>query len=152
MQKNILFSTTRQWNPGDEFILFGVLNLLRDAIGKFNPLIFNRNPDVRPCDLKNNRLLSKAYNERIEKMCFRGQGFIGAHFRDRFCDNSWRDGMRADDIDYVIFAGTPEWYTTRVRSLYKVINDNGIPCSFLGVGYGGYSGSKKSVQKCLGEC
>lgn len=27
---NIVFSTTRQWNPGDEFILLGTINLLQE--------------------------------------------------------------------------------------------------------------------------
>lgn len=39
--KNIMFSTTRQWNIGDEFILFGVRNILENLLktgggGKFD--------------------------------------------------------------------------------------------------------------------
>ena len=44
---NIVFSTTRQWNPGDEFILLGCINLLKKQLGEFNPIIFNRNPQIR---------------------------------------------------------------------------------------------------------
>lgn len=31
---NIIASTTRQWNCGDEFILFGVQNLIEKVINK----------------------------------------------------------------------------------------------------------------------
>lgn len=49
MRKNILVSTTRQWNPGDEFILLGSLNIMKNILGKdnINTIIFNRNPDIR---------------------------------------------------------------------------------------------------------
>lgn len=40
---NILASATRQWNPGDEFILFGVQNLLGR---EHNWIIYDRNPDL----------------------------------------------------------------------------------------------------------
>lgn len=36
---NIIFATTRQWNPGDEFILLGCINLLNETLGEFNPII-----------------------------------------------------------------------------------------------------------------
>ena len=46
--KNILISTTRQWNPGDEFIMMGSLNIMKELYGNIiNPIIFNRNPDIR---------------------------------------------------------------------------------------------------------
>ena len=45
---NILFSTTRQWNPGDEIILHGVLNLMKATVGEFNPIIWNRHPSINP--------------------------------------------------------------------------------------------------------
>src|SRR5579872_6910260 len=44
---NVAFSTSRQWNPGDEAILFGVLNIFRSLRIEINPVIYNRNPDVR---------------------------------------------------------------------------------------------------------
>ncbi len=48
MRKNVLISTTRQWNPGDEFIMLGCLNILKEIYGdNINPIIFNRNPDIR---------------------------------------------------------------------------------------------------------
>ena len=48
MRKNILISTTRQWNPGDEFIMMGALCILKNLYGDIlNPIIYNRNPDIR---------------------------------------------------------------------------------------------------------
>lgn len=43
--KNIMFSSTRQWNCGDEFILFGVMNIFDRLLGKdsYNPILYNRN-------------------------------------------------------------------------------------------------------------
>ena len=44
---NVVYSATRQWNCGDEFILFGCRNLLEKVLGGHNPIIYNRNPDIR---------------------------------------------------------------------------------------------------------
>ncbi len=44
MRKNILFNTTRQWNPGDQIIMLGVLRLLRHL--DFNIFIYNRHPNA----------------------------------------------------------------------------------------------------------
>lgn len=44
MRKNILFNTTRQWNPGDQIIMLGILKLLRHS--DFNIFIYNRHPSV----------------------------------------------------------------------------------------------------------
>ena len=42
-----IFSTTRNYNPGDEFILFGIQNVLEEIIGPFNTVYYNRNPAVQ---------------------------------------------------------------------------------------------------------
>ncbi len=44
MRKNILFNTTRQWNPGDQIIMLGILRLLRHL--DFNIFIYNRHPNA----------------------------------------------------------------------------------------------------------
>ena len=44
--ENVVFSSTRQWNPGDEFIQFGCQNLMSNLIN-FNSILFNRNPQIR---------------------------------------------------------------------------------------------------------
>ena len=44
---NILISSSRQWNPGDEFILLGVRRLLEELLGdSLNYILWNRNPDL----------------------------------------------------------------------------------------------------------
>lgn len=103
---NILFSTTRQWNPGDEIILKGCINLLLEYGIKFNPVIWNRHPNFRP--------------------------LFAPHY-----DNSFDLTRHSfDAIDYVIFAGTPEWQGSRVDELLQIINDTGKPCAFIGIGGG----------------
>ncbi len=42
---NILASTSRQWNCGDEFILFGIQRLI-ESVCPSNWLIYDRNPDL----------------------------------------------------------------------------------------------------------
>jgi hypothetical protein len=68
MQK-ILFSTTKQWNPGDELILKGVRNLLPSHVF----LMFNRHPHIN----FNNRNGDNSYyfgmgNEIIDHIVFAG--------------------------------------------------------------------------------
>jgi hypothetical protein len=43
---NIVHSTTRSWNCGDDFILFGVRRLVEAVLPAHNPVVFNRNPDL----------------------------------------------------------------------------------------------------------
>ena len=46
MNTTIIYSATRQWNPGDEFILFGVRRIFDTVVGKHNVVMYNRNPYV----------------------------------------------------------------------------------------------------------
>jgi Polysaccharide pyruvyl transferase len=115
---NILFSTTCQWNPGDEFIMRGVLNVLRDAGIQFNPLLYNRNPVVNPA------------------RAVAGKGYLS--FRSSpeadVTENSF-DLKRPVPVDYVIFAGTPEWAGgPTVAPLLQFISAQALRCSFIGVG------------------
>lgn len=111
--KNLIFSTTRQWNPGDELILAGVRKIL-GAIGlTYNSFIYNRNPDLRD------------------------ETTVAGTTPNRFYDNSVADGLDCSFADYVIFAGTPEWCSARTAGLYRAITQYSIPTIFLGVG-GGY--------------
>ncbi|MBZ8143714.1 hypothetical protein CLD22_28350, partial [Rubrivivax gelatinosus] len=117
---NILFSTTRQWNPGDEFILMGCLNALRAAGLDFNPVIFNRNPQIRRA-------------KRIDPVALLQRAF-GEGRRQAFLDNSFKDSMSLDWIDLVVFAGSPEWRGRRLAPLYDAIARAGTPTAFLGLG------------------
>jgi polysaccharide pyruvyl transferase WcaK-like protein len=46
--KTILFSTTKNWNVGDEIILAGIKNLLRKLDLEFTSVIWNRHPSINP--------------------------------------------------------------------------------------------------------
>ena len=112
--KNILFSATRQFNPGDELILRGILNLL-DSMGlRYNRLLYNRHPMITP-------------NRLPKRLAFR---------RSWHSDNSfYLDDPEA--VDYMIIAGLPEWRTGgRMEVLFEYVLKNRIPCAFLAVGAG----------------
>lgn len=125
-RKNILFSTTRQWNPGDEFILMGILNIMRSINDNFNPIIFNRNPEIQRCN---------------SNMCFNFQFDLGRfrvkRLKPGFYDNSFKDKFLQDRfIDLTVFAGTPEWGSDRLKSMYEYIERHSIPAVYLGIGMG----------------
>lgn len=96
---NIVYSTTKQWNPGDELILDGVRSLIPE---EHTFIMFNRHPFI--------------------------------NFRSRNGDNSFYYGMGNDTIDYVVFAGSPEYQTSPNNDLYSLIESENVPFSFIGVG------------------
>ena len=137
MRKNILISTTRQWNPGDEFIMQGALNIMDEIMGKnYNPIIFNRNPDVRGGDNFRNLTRKYSFTYKWDSCSFKGKGGLHELFRIGHYDNSWKDDMNPNNIDIALFAGSPEWYGTRLRQMFQVIDANNIPTFFLGLGAG----------------
>lgn len=137
MRKNILISTTRQWNPGDEFIMHGVLNAINCAFGNcLNPIIFNRNPDVRGGGKWRSKTRNAEWTYRWEKKYFRGKGILTELFRLGHWDNSFKDDMDPNCIDVAIFAGSPEWFSRRLSSMYRAIDIANIPTVFLGLGAG----------------
>lgn len=102
--KNILFSATRQWNCGDEFILFGTQNLLENVFSnKINPILYDRNPD----------LLEKG-NKKI-------------------WSNSWKHDSLSN-IDFVVMAGSPEWMGNAVEPLLKKCKEEQKPVYYFGIG------------------
>ena len=123
-KKNILFSTTRQWNPGDEFILLGCMNLLQE-ITDFNPIIYNKNPQIRYVIGWKRKLINKLF-----KSIFRFPLF------SLFYDNSIKPESRGEWIDLVVFAGSPSWYGEPSRDLYDLIIKYKLPTIFLGIGLG----------------
>lgn len=124
---NILFSTTRQWNPGDEFILKGIQNLLQESDFNFNGLIFNRHPDNLQSYSKSNPLRKIDFD-------FRGKGLINSFIRLGSADNSFKSGMTANGINLVIVAGSPGWYGKYTSPLYDLVGRNKIPIAFMGIG------------------
>lgn len=125
---NILFSSTVQWNVGDEFILRGVMSALREAGVSFNPVLFNRNPAV-----------STPWNPRW------------AWPRRPYAPPENSAQLTADDpVDYVIFAGTPEWTSgVRASRLHEFILRRKLRCAFLGVGLGNAVTPDESLSRIL---
>ena len=137
---NILFSTTRQWNPGDEFILMGCINLLKPYIS-FNPVIYNRNPQIRYLIGWKRKFLNKLF-----LFIFRIPLF------SPFVDNSVKPHTNGDWIDLVVFAGSPAWYGPPSFDLYQFIQKFKLPVIYLGIGVGekvNYQSLKQYEQKVL---
>lgn len=155
MRKNVLISTTRQWNPGDEFIMQGCIHILENAFGAcINPIIYNRNPDIRGGGKWRNPSRSAEWTYTWDKKDFRGKGYITELFRLGHWDNSFKDDMSAECIDLAVFAGSPEWYSNRLKSMYRLIEKNDIPTLFFGLGAGDrasffnvYASVKKVLRK-----
>lgn len=135
--KNILISTTRQWNPGDEFIMMGSLNIMKELYGNIiNPIIFNRNPDIRGGANFRNSTRNYRFSYKWDKSTFKGKGGLHELFRIGHYDNSWKDDMNISNIDMALFAGSPEWYGKRLKAMYQAIEKGDIPTIFLGLGAG----------------
>ena len=109
---NILVSSTRQWNSGDEFILIGVRNLFRDLYKNhtFNWVLYDRNPD----------LFLDGYNQPIHRKNLFGNSF---HHYNSKC------------IDIAVIAGTPEWFGSPLLNFYHAVKQSHLPLFLLGVGY-----------------
>lgn len=109
---NILVSSTRQWNPGDEFIFFGVQNLLKEVLKgqRINWILYDRNPD----------LFVDGFNNPVHK--------------DRIWGNSFHHGD-SKCLDMGLIAGTPEWMGIPLKGFYKTVIEGNLPLIMLGVGY-----------------
>lgn len=127
---NVLFSTTRQWNVGDEFILFGAINLIKSVFSEeINPIIYNRHPDLRTD-------LLPIGNLKDVKLCAADELTIlaDANYRIGFRDNSFKNSLDGEFLDLVVFAGTPEWSNNRCLDLYRIIEKFNLPTIALGIG------------------
>lgn len=111
--ENILVSSTRQWNPGDEFIWFGVRRLFEASFKrKMNYLLWNRNPDVFVEGWANPQIKPKLYTN---------------------CLNS----PVIDLIDRVVLAGSPEWLGRPLEDVYRsLLVRKNVPLYAIGVGSG----------------
>jgi len=127
---NVVFSTTRQWNPGDEFILFGCINILQGIFGNFNAIIYNRNPEIRQKYTYKNFLRNKFLTNKS----FIKKELLESFFRTSFYDNSLKNYHNCNYIDLVVFAGTPSWKGLRSLNLYKIIEKFNLPTIYIGIG------------------
>jgi hypothetical protein len=128
---NILFSTTRMWNCGDDFILFGLQELLKEVVGPFNPVVYNRNPELHAVRLYYNKPQKLRIKDMAGAFTVNPYRLVSpALWR---CDNSWRPGNDTA-IDFCFFAGTPEWFGIMVSPLVKRLLETQIPVAYVAVG------------------
>lgn len=137
LRKNILFSTTKNWNIGDEIILIGLENLLKELKINYNSIIFNRHPNIsKYFDFLNvikSENLSSRLDNNLRTLALR---FVLESFFDIYhLDNSFHTKhMDKKWIDNIVFAGTPEWYSPRLKNLYNYAIKNKIPYYFVSIG------------------
>ena len=98
--KNILYATTRNFNPGDEIIYRGVRNLLEGKLGKTNPIYWNRHPNIRPANASQDNSFDSTRNssEAIDYAAFAGSpGWVGTAAEELYSailkDESMRIGF-----------------------------------------------------------
>lgn len=127
MRKHVVYSATRQWNPGDEFILRGARRVVEAKIGPANAILYNRNPDVRPDSFE--------LALRGDKNVMRGlYGDTEAFLRYGFHDNSVKPDGDFSFVDLAVVAGSPEWTTRRCYNFFEHVVKNATPVVILGVG------------------
>ena len=126
--RNIMFSTTRGWNPGDEFILFGLKRIFKEVVGPFNTVIYNRHPDIHIGSSMKGFVHVAKHNE-----CY---GDLAQFVRIGQLDNSVKYYTDCFCIDLAVCAGTPEWVNKRCINFYEHIIRHNIPFMALGIGAG----------------
>ena len=129
----ILYSTTRMWNAGDDFILFGVRSLIRELLPASIPLVYNRNPDLHIPRLQLDRAIELKDKTTGQILRLNAWDMLLKQHSWRF-DNSWRPHHGLEGIDYCIFAGTPEWQGPMVGPLTAVLAKSEIPVFYFGLG------------------
>lgn len=127
-----MYSATRQWNPGDEFILAGTRRIIDTALGATTPLLYDRNPDVRPSDgtTVGYRNLKRPLNESAGAI-YEG---LAARLRLGFFSNSVKFDSDLSYAHLAVLAGSPEWATPRCWSFYDHTFRNRLPLIGLGLG------------------
>lgn len=126
--RNIMFSTTRGWNPGDEFILFGLKRIFKEVVGPFNPVIYNRHPDIHVGSAMKGFSHVTKHND-----CY---GDLAQFIRIGQLDNSVKYYTDCSCINLAVCAGTPEWVNNRCINFYEHIIRYNIPFMAIGIGSG----------------
>jgi len=121
-----IFSTTRNYNPGDEFILFGIQNILEEILGPFNTIFYNRNPAVQ------NFRMTFDKEATIGTQTTNWYQTMRTHFSER--ENTWSPELGLDFADFAVFAGTPEWVGRMVEPLTAALTNFNGPTLYLGLG------------------
>lgn len=110
---NILISTTTNWNCGDDFIRYGVKNILKHIFQcTTNYIHYDRNP---------NNMIDWPSNQNMK---------AGLH------GNFMNNPIDWDLIDLVVLAGTPEFLHHPLMPIYNgLVKHPEIPLWAIGVGY-----------------
>ena len=118
------------YNPGDDFVLFGIRRLLERALGPVVPVVHNRNPALHAL-----RGLAAASAGRTDPAA---AGMVEVHRAIAQTvpdyDNSWHIGFDMDAVDLAVFAGTPEWAGTVTAPFVDALLAAGTPTLYLGLG------------------
>lgn len=104
---NIVYSSTRQWNPGDEFAFMGLRKLMDSVYGEHNVIMYNRHPYV----------IAKGRPQMPPIPVF--------------FDNSWHPSDLP--IDLIVMSG-PEWGAGACDQIYSFSKKHSIPLMLIGVG------------------
>jgi hypothetical protein len=124
---HVLYVTTRQWNPGDEFILRGSRSILREA--GFNDdvsVIYNKSPQTTALFERFNFWKSAAPSSLVSSLDF---ALNVGHY-----DNSLKKSHDLSMFDAVVFAGSPGWFGGRLTPMYDRLVDYSGKVLFLGLG------------------
>lgn len=123
----ILYVTTRQWNPGDEFILAGCRRIL-DTCRIQRPVeaIYNKSPQTTS-------LLEK-WNFWKRPYLISNVAALDFAFNITHYDNSFKRSSKLDTYDAVIFAGSPGWAGGRIAPLMHKLEDFTGKIAYLGIG------------------
>ena len=130
---NILLSTTRMWNCGDDFIAYGVRNILDQCLHKrCNYIAYNRNPDLHFQRVRHPSINMVDAGDNNEKKKLDLNNYISK--TNWTFDNSWHPRNTLEQVSAVVFAGTPEWFGPMVAPLTAALADSDVPVFYLGVG------------------
>ena len=127
MHTNVLLSTTYGWNCGDDFIAFGVRNLLDSLLPEVNYFSYNRNPDLHNQRTRHNQISVRNKDGKV--LAIKLDEYIDQ--TNWVFDNSWHTRNGLDNIDYCIFAGTPEWFGPVVSPLVSMLSEAEFPVLYL---------------------
>ncbi|WP_404310497.1 polysaccharide pyruvyl transferase family protein [Neorhodopirellula lusitana] len=123
----VLYVTTRQWNPGDEFILAGSRRIVSAAFGQPKvEAIYNKSPQVKS--------LLDRYNPLRRRSIGKLSGVFDSVVKLTEFDNSHSWFHDLDFYDAVVFAGSPAWFGGRVADLYRQLTSFRGKVLYLGIG------------------
>lgn len=123
----ILYVTTRQWNPGDEFILRGSRRILKECgVTESVTSVYNKSPQTTSLFESWNFWKQQYFTSLASSVDF---ALNVTHY-----DNSFKRQNDINFYDMVVFAGSPAWYGGRLKPLYAKLKGFKGQILFLGIG------------------